>query len=151
VRKIISGGQSGVDRAALDFALASGIETGGFVPKNRQAEDGRISDEYPNLIETENERPAERTELNVKNSDATLILSHGALQGGSKLTKEFAEKYRKPFLHIDFSVLTIQQAIEETSKWLDSIEYETLNIAGSRASEDAEIYAKTKEFLEKLF
>ena len=150
-KRIISGGQAGVDRAAFDFALENKIEISGFVPKNRLAEDGKIPEKYPNLIETETEDYSERTWLNVEISDATLILSCGELVGGSKLTGEFAEKYRKPFLHIDFSILTIQQAIEETSKWLDSIECETLNIAGSRASEDAEIYAETKEFLEKLF
>jgi hypothetical protein len=149
--KIISGGQTGVDRAALDFALAFGIESGGFVPKNRRAEDGRISEKYPNLIETESGDPAERTELNVKNSDATLILSRGNLIGGSQLTKELAEKYQKPFLHIDFSRLTLEQAIRETLQWLDSIDCEILNVAGSRASEDAKIYRKTKKFLEKLF
>ena len=147
IRKIISGGQTGADRAAFDFALEAGIESGGFVPKNRAAEDGRISEKYPHLVETETENPAERTELNVINSDATLILSHGELQGGSKLTKEFAEKHRKPFLHVDFSELTIQQAVEKTRIRLDSIDCESLNIAGARASEDAEIYAKTKEFL----
>jgi Circularly permutated YpsA SLOG family len=150
IRKIISGGQTGADRAAFDFALESGIEIGGFVPKNRAAEDGRISEKYPNLIETETENPSERTELNVINADATLILSHGELQGGSRLTKEFAEKYRKPFLHVDFSALTIEQAVEKTKIRLDSVNGEILNVAGARASEDAEIYAKTKEFLLKL-
>ncbi|HEX8737502.1 MAG TPA: putative molybdenum carrier protein [Pyrinomonadaceae bacterium] len=147
IRRIISGGQTGADRAAFDFALESGIESGGFVPKNRAAEDGRIDEKYPNLIETETENPAERTRLNVISADATLIFSHGELQGGSRLTKEFAEKYRKPFLHVDFSALTIQQAVEKTKIWLDSISGECLNIAGARASEDAEIYGKTKEFL----
>src|SRR5688572_30647391 len=103
IRKIISGGQTGADRGAFDFALENGFEIGGFVPKDRLAEDGRISEKYPNLIETETENPAERTELNVKSADATLILSHGELKGGSLLTLKFAEKYKKPFLHIDFS------------------------------------------------
>ncbi|HSK72760.1 MAG TPA: putative molybdenum carrier protein, partial [Pyrinomonadaceae bacterium] len=146
-----SGGQTGVDRAAFDFAPENKIEIGGFVPKNRLAEDGEIPAKYPNLIETETEDYSERTELNVKNSDATLILSHGELVGGSKLTEEFAVKYRKPFLHIDFSVLTLEQAVEKTSEWLNEIECETLNIAGSRASEDAEIYEKTREFFKLLF
>lgn len=87
----------------------------------------------------------------MNNSDATLILSHGELIGGSKLTGEFAEKYRKPFLHIDFSALTLEQAVEKTKKWLDEIECETLNIAGSRASEDAEIYEEAKDFFKELF
>ena len=151
IKKIISGGQTGADRAAFDFALENDFEIGGFVPKGRLAEDGRISDKYPNLIETETENPAERTELNVKTSDATLILSHGELKGGSLLTLEIAEKYKKPFLHIDFSALPLEQAIEKTQKWLDSIDCKTLNVAGSRASEDSKIYEKTKNFLQKLF
>jgi Circularly permutated YpsA SLOG family len=149
--KIISGGQTGADRAAFDFALENGFEIGGFVPKNRLAEDGRISEKYLDLIETETEIPAERTELNVKNSDATLILSHGDLKGGLLLTKEFAEKYKKPLLHIDFSTLPFEQATRKTQKWLDLIDCKNLNVAGSRASEDREIYDRAKTFLQKLF
>jgi hypothetical protein len=151
IRKIISGGQTGADRAAFDFALENRIESGGFVPKNREAEDGGISEKYPNLTETETENPARRTELNVISADATLIFSHGELRGGSKLTKELAEKHRKPFLHVDFSELTIPLAVEKTKFWLASIDGESLNIAGARASEDAGVYAKTKEFLKELF
>lgn len=150
ITKIISGGQTGADRAALDFALENEIEIGGFVPKNRLAEDGRISEKYLNLQETASENPAERTEMNVKTSDATLILSHGELCGGSLLTKKSAEKYQKPFLHIDFSVSKVDEAADETRKWLDSIKCENLNIAGLRASEDAEIYGKTREFLKDV-
>ena len=151
IKKIISGGQTGADRASFDFALENGFEIGGFVPKGRLDEDGRISDKYPNLIETETENPAERTGLNVKSADATLILSHGKLKGGSLLTLQFAKKYKKPFLHIDFSALPLEQAIEKTQKWLDSIDCKTLNVAGSRASEDSEIYEKATKFLQKLF
>jgi hypothetical protein len=149
--KIISGGQTGVDRAALDFAIESGIESGGFIPKNRRAEDGRLSERYRNLIETNSENSAERTELNVINSDATLILSRGNLSGGSQLTKELAEKYHKPFLHIDFSVLNIERAADETLNWMNSINCRILNVAGPRASEDDEIYTSTRLFLHKLF
>jgi hypothetical protein len=151
IDKIISGGQTGADRAALDFALEKDIETGGFVPKNRWAEDGRINGKYPNLRETATEQLAERTKLNVKNADATLILSHGELTGGSCLTKELAEKYQKPVLHLDFSIWGVDEAVEMTKKWLDSIECETLNIAGSRASEDADIYETTLDLLRNLF
>ena len=151
LQKIISGGQTGADRAALDFALASDFETGGWIPKNRLAEDGRISEKYKNLQETETENPAERTELNVKDSDATLMFSHGELIGGSLQTKRFAEDYKKPFLHIDFSALPFEAAIDKTKNWLASIDCKKLNVAGSRSSEDAEIYAKTRAFLEKLF
>jgi hypothetical protein len=150
ISRIISGGQTGADRAAFDFALENNIEIGGFVPKNRLAEDGVIAEKYTNLHETESVNPTERTELNVKNSDATLILSHGSLCGGSLLTVEFAEKHRKPFLHIDFSALKMDEALEKTASWLGSIACENLNVAGARASEDAEIYDKTGEFLRKL-
>lgn len=151
IGKIISGGQTGADRAAFDFALENGIEIGGFVPKDRQAEDGRIPERYSNLQEAETEDPRTRTALNVKNSDATLILSNGGLKGGSKLTADFAEKYQKPFLHIDLTIVKINEALAKTRTWLDSIECRTLNIAGARASEDAEIYTRTKEFLTELF
>jgi hypothetical protein len=151
LKKIISGGQTGVDRAAFDFALEKGIDIGGFVPKGRRAEDGRISEKYLNLIETKTRNYAERTELNVQNSDATLIISHGELTGGSKLTRHFAQKHKKPFLHLDLEKLTITEEIQMTRKWLVSINCRELNIAGPRASTDTEIYRKTLEVLEELF
>lgn len=151
ISRIVSGGQTGADRAALDFALENEIEIGGFVPKNRRAEDGAISFKYPNLRETATENYAERTELNVLNSDATLIFSHGELQGGSLLTIQLAAKYKKPFLHINFSDLTFNEALKKTQAWLDSIDCKVLNVAGSRLSEDASIYEKTKRFLKNLW
>ena len=151
VNKIISGGQTGADRAALDFALEKKIESGGFVPKDRRAEDGRISDKYPNLIETETRNYAERTELNILEADATIILSHGELTGGSLLTRELAENHKKPFLHIDFLETDSLSASLKAKSFLESNDCEVLNIAGSRASGDTEIYAKTKEFLTFLF
>ena len=151
IKTIISGGQTGADRAAFDFALENNIEIAGFVPQNRRAEDGRISEDYPNLSETKTRDYAARTELNVQNSDATLIVSHGRLTGGSQLTGKLAEKYRKPFLHIDFSESAIEESAARARKWLASISCERLNIAGPRASTDAEIYEKTKRFLAELF
>jgi hypothetical protein len=155
VRKIISGGQTGADRAALDFALENqrgkNFETGGWIPARRQAEDGRISEKYSNLRETASEFPEQRTEFNVSDSDATLILSHGSLAGGSKFTLEMCQKYRKPFLHIDLEESDITKAIAKTQNWLASIKCEILNVAGSRASEDALIYEKSRDFLTRLF
>ena len=150
LKTIISGGQTGADRAAFDFALENNLEIGGFVPKNRRAEDGRISEYYPNLIETVTGNYAARTELNVQNSDATLIVSHGRLAGGSRLTKKLAEKYRKPFRHVDFLETTIEEAAETAREWLVSINCERLNVAGPRASSDALIYVKTRKFLAVL-
>jgi hypothetical protein len=151
IRKIISGGQTGADRAAFDFALANGIEIGGFVPKGRRAEDGRISENYPNLIETATRNYAERTELNVQNSDATLIFSHGKLTGGSRLTRKLAERNAKPFRHVDFIKADITRTAAEIRQWLISINCRKLNIAGSRVSTDALIYRKTFDFLKLLF
>src|SRR5882672_2778819 len=101
LRGLVSGGQTGADRAALDVALEWPIFATGWVPKGRAAEDGTISPKYPNLRETENSDPALRTENNVRDSDGTLILSHGTLVGGSSLTYEIASRLQKPLLHVD--------------------------------------------------
>ena len=151
IKTIISGGQTGADRAAFDFALENKIEISGFVPKGRRAEDGKISCHYPNLVETATRNYAERTELNVQYSDATLIFSHGRLTRGSLLTKEFAVRHQKPFRHIDFLEATIEESAAKAREWLASIQCQRLNIAGPRASTDREIYERTKQFLTELF
>lgn len=151
IRKIISGGQTGADRAAFDFALDNSIAFGGYVPKGRLAEDGRISEKYQNLIETESKNYAERTELNVMNSDATILITRGNLVGGSLITKKLAEKHLKPLYVVNFESINPASAGENTATWLQSIECEILNIAGSRASKDPQIYSSVKEFLSILF
>ncbi len=151
IKKVVSGGQTGVDRAAFDAAIAAGIEIGGFVPKNRLAEDGRIPAEYTGLTETESADYGGRTRLNVLNSDATLILSNGPLSGGSKLTETAARSIDKPLLHIDFLQTPLDEAISGADKWLTSNDTKTLNIAGPRASEDDDIYETALRFLTKLF
>ncbi len=151
IKTIISGGQTGADRAAFDFALEHDLEISGFVPHKRRAEDGSISGDYPNLTETATRSYAVRTELNVRAADATLIVSHGKLTGGSRLTKKFAAKHGKPFLHVDFSASTTEEAAENARRWLTSINCRRLNIAGPRASTDPEIYEQTKRFLAELF
>jgi hypothetical protein len=151
VKRIISGGQTGADRAALDFALENGLATGGYVPRGRMAEDGRIPDLYQNLVETETENPAIRTELNVRGSDATLIISHSRLTGGSLLTKQFTERHRKPVLHIDLSADQTRVAVEKAKNFLASSPCSVINIAGPRLSEDPLIYLGVKHFLKELF
>lgn len=150
-KRIISGGQTGADRAALDFALAEKIETGGFVPRGRRAEDGRIPERYANLRETRSADYAARTGRNVEMADATLIVSDGPLKGGSALTKERAKSFGKPCLHVDLAETDIARAAEQAAAWLGRIGCRTLNVAGPRLSEDAGIYVKTKKFLELLF
>jgi hypothetical protein len=100
VPKIVSGGQTGADRAALDWALAHGVEGGGWCPKGRKAEDGPIDPKYP-LKETPSSAYLQRTEWNVRDSDATVLFSiDPTLTGGSKKTVEFARKHNKPWLHL---------------------------------------------------
>src|SRR6516225_6787777 len=102
IAKIVSGGQTGVDRAALDFALESGVPCGGWCPATRKAEDGPISARYP-LTETPTDDYAQRTEWNVRDSDATLVLTHGIPAGGTALTIACAKRDGKPCLVIDTS------------------------------------------------
>jgi hypothetical protein len=100
VRKIISGGQTGADRAGLDFAIHAGLEHGGYVPKGRKAEDGRIDERY-NLIELSTSSYPARTRKNIEESDGTVIFRlERRLSGGTKLTRELADKLGKPVLHI---------------------------------------------------
>lgn len=121
------------------------------MPKGRLAEDGKISDKYPNLIETESADYAERTELNVINSDVTIIFSHNEIKGGSLLTRQFAQKHRKPFLYINLIDRHLKFTLEKAGEFIQNKNCQILNIAGSRASEDAMIYEKTKTFLTNLF
>jgi hypothetical protein len=151
VTKIISGGQTGADRAALDFALAHGFAIGGFVPKGRLAEDGTIPASYPDLIETASPEPAERTRLNVLNSDATLILSHGDLMGGSLLTEKLAAEHKKPVLSIDLQKHDLDKAAQVVSEWLERTDCGTLNVAGPRASEDGDIYDAVTKLFHAIF
>ncbi len=127
------------------------IEIGGWVPKGRIAEDGIIAHRYENLKETGTTDYGERTERNVLDSDATLIISQGALRGGSGLTKKFSLKFRKPFFHADLASKELALAATGANDWMKSVDCEILNVAGPRASEDAEIYDKTFEFLTELF
>src|SRR3989344_782830 len=106
--KIISGGQTGVDRAALDAALELGLPCGGIVPKGRLAEDGRIPERYP-VQECDSEDYVVRTELNVIHSDATLILNRGEISGGTLITAQFCRKHKKPFHVIPMDQITTQQ------------------------------------------
>jgi hypothetical protein len=100
VRRIVSGGQTGVDRAALDVALALGYPCGGWCPRGRRAEDGPIDDRYP-LTETKTDRYQERTRLNVRDADATLIVTRGYPVGGTRLTVDTAVRAGRPCLVID--------------------------------------------------
>jgi hypothetical protein len=145
--KIISGGQTGVDRAALDAAIALNIEHGGWCPLDRLAEDGRIPDRY-RLVETDSPDYLIRTERNVIDSDATLILCRGQLSGGTLLTLRFAEQHGKPCLVVD---LDRPLPPVEVRKWLGEHGVAALNVAGPRESQSPGLAALARDFLINLF
>ena len=150
IDKIISGGQTGADRAALDFAIANGIPYGGWLPKGRKTEDGTLDLKY-HLQEMPTTDYPKRTEGNVLDADGTVIVSHGFLTGGSALTAEFAKKHKKPWIHIDLNELAIKEAAQRLDSWLTSHEIKVLNVAGPRARKDPAIYEATLRLLEETF
>ena len=148
IQKIISGGQTGADRAALDFAIKHNLPYGGWVPKGRKTEDGTLPEKY-HLQEMATGQYSKRTEKNVLDSDGTLILSHGLLTGGSALTTSFAEKHRKPWIHIDLQTTPSPEAARMIQEWIGRNGIKIMNVAGARASKDPEIYQAVMDLLEK--
>ncbi len=147
LKTIVSGGQTGADRAGWDVALELGIEIGGWVPKGRRAEDGRIPARYTGLRETGSADPALRTVLNVRDSDATLIVSCGPLSGGSLLTFQEALRSGRPVLHLDLGALRPAEVEGRLREWLHAVDPAVLNVAGPRASHDRSIGARVAAVL----
>lgn len=145
--RIVSGGQTGVDRAALDVALALGLPGGGWCPRGRKAEDGPIPARYP-LQETPAAAYAERTRRNVRDSDGTLVLTLGAPSGGTALTCRVARARGRPLLVIDLAD-PAQARPERVREWLAAAEVATLNVAGPRESGAPGVYARARAFLER--
>ena len=143
---IISGGQTGVDRAALDVALELGVPCGGWCPQGRLAEDGIIDSRYP-LKELEGGDYIERTWRNVRDSDATLIIYFDQLEGGTKLTVEFCNQEHKPMMSIDANAERFSVAVDKVSDFTHREQPLCLNIAGPRASKQPAAYAYTKALL----
>lgn len=133
LKKIISGGQTGADRGGLDAARELGLKRGGFVPRERRAEDGQVPDSYENMVETESRSFGPRTLLNVKHADGTILFTRSYLGPGSKLTIGFAEKEKKPLLHIDLAQCPLEVA-PLICKWIQDHQIQILNVAGSRES-----------------
>lgn len=146
VTSIVSGGQTGVDRAALDVARALEITIGGWCPKGRAAEDGPIDPAYP-LRETPSARPSQRTEWNVRDSDGTLIVAPGALRGGTALTRRCAERLGKPHLVVS---PTDPEAPQTIRKWCLASGITVLNVAGPRESQSPGIGAQTAAMLRRV-
>ncbi|MFH1296117.1 MAG: putative molybdenum carrier protein [Bacteroidota bacterium] len=147
VHQIISGGQTGVDRAALDFALSQKIPCGGYCTAGRIAEDGRIPDHYP-LRDTETAEYAERTEKNVQTADGTLIIYTGSMSGGTQFTYLCAKSAGKPLFTCD---LDQPIPVRRFQNWIREKRIHTLNIGGPRESQQPGIYTRTVETLARLF
>ncbi len=145
LEKIVSGGQTGVDRAALDVAIFLEIEHGGWCPHGRRAEDGRIPARY-RLKQTRARDYSVRTEKNVVESDGTLILFHRGMTGGTELTRKLTLKHRRPVLCIDLATAT---DVQETQivQWIDKHHLKVLNVAGPRESTCAGIAKLAERFL----
>jgi len=151
IEKIVSGGQTGADRAGLDVAIRWGFPHGGWCPKGRKADDGIIGGQYQ-LIETPSASYLQRTEWNVRDSDATVIFTISSqLSGGSKRTAEFATKHRKPWINLaqrsasyEDPALILQRFVEENS-------VQVLNVAGSRGSKEPDVWRFAYDTLEAAF
>lgn len=145
--RVISGGQTGADRAALDAAITCGVPHGGWCPKGRLSEEGPIPSVY-HLEETESGEYPVRTRMNVEAADLTVIFTQGLLSGGSFLTQQFAEELGKPWMHMDLSdpVHPLEKMIDE----VPSLEKFVLNVAGPRASNDPKIYTAVYEVMVHL-
>jgi hypothetical protein len=149
IEKIVSGGQTGADRAAWDVALALGIEIGGWVPLGRLAEDGRIPDRYPGLRECDSEAYEIRTERNVRDSDATLVLAFGPPLGGTALTERFARSHHKPRFRVDLSRSSPEECATRVRQWLAREGPRTLNVSGPRLSEEPRIVRAVSKVLRR--
>jgi len=149
ITKIISAGQTGADQAALDAAIKLNVQHGGWISKGRPTENGPLADAYQ-LLEMVTENYTEQTVKNVTESDGTLILSHGRLDGRSELPQKLAQKHNKSCLHIDMTGKPIFLIASDVHKWVLQNGIGVLHVAGPRASEDPEIYQDTFYVIEGL-
>jgi len=147
VERIVSGGQTGVDRAALDVAIQLGIEHGGWCPRGQLAEDGPIPPRYQ-LTEIDSAEYWVRTERNVVDSQGTLILYGGELTGGTELTLRMAVKHDKPHLTVD---LQARPSPQMARQWILKHNLHHLNVAGPRESSAPGIGQSARQFLLAVF
>lgn len=147
INKIVSGGQTGVDRAALDWALKRGVAHGGWCPKGRLAADGLLPEHYF-LRETDSTGYRQRTKLNVRDSDATLIFNIGVLDGGTLQTVRFAQTLGKPHLVAQIDELAQGNVVQRIKTWLTEGQFVVLNVAGPREEKRPGIYASVAALLD---
>ena len=155
LKKIVSGGQTGVDRGALDAALAHGFPCGGRCPRGRRAEDGRIPDVYP-LTETDSARYIRRTRLNVEESDGTLIVTRGVPSGGTAATEAIARKAGRPCYVVDLDRTAGAERTAGTEEvpaildWIEANGIAVLNVAGPSGSAFPGIDSAAREIVAAL-
>lgn len=151
IEKVVSGGQTGVDRAALDVALSANVDCGGWCPQGRRAEDGTIPDKYP-LTETDSGAYIARTQLNVEESDGTLIVTRGRPTGGTRRTAEHARFVGKPVHVVDLKAAENPEgvALASVRAWIAENGIRVLNVAGPRESTRPGIHNAAKDFLQAL-
>lgn len=145
----VSGGQTGADRGALDFAILHGYSHGGWAPHGRQAEDGLISLKYQ-LTELTGGGYRQRTRRNVQDSDGTLIVNFGELDGGTLATRTFAQQMSKPYLVAQLETGTIEELSDRVLAWLFQYSINRLNFAGPRESKRPGSYCLTIELLQAV-
>jgi hypothetical protein len=156
LRKVISGGQTGADRAGLDFAIEVGLKHGRFVPRGRRAEDGRIPEQH-HLTALSSISYAVRTKRNVREGDGTVVFSlDPILTGGSALTFEYACQVKKPRIHIhksatDYSEEAFLKEVSRLKEFIESHQIAVLNVAGPRESNQAGVYAFTLKMLRQYW
>ena len=160
ITQVISGGQTGVDRAALDAAVDAGIAISGWCPRGRRSEDGRIPEDYP-LRETAARSYAVRTEWNVRDADGTLIVVLDDISSGTQLTLDLARRLGKPLSVIHLlppnetdliaDVISVDEQVSSVVDWIRSNRIRVLNVAGPRASSHEDVYPLALQFLQQLF
>lgn len=150
IDKIVSGGQTGADRAALDWALQRGVAHGGWCPKGRLASDGPLPERYL-LRETDSAGYRQRTKLNVRDSDATLIFNTGVLDGGTLQTVRFAQTLGKPHFVVQIDEPAQESVAQRIRVWLTEGQFSVLNVAGPREEKRPGVYACVAVMLDACF
>jgi predicted Rossmann fold nucleotide-binding protein DprA/Smf involved in DNA uptake len=146
---VVSGGQTGVDRAALDAALEAGVACGGYCPAGRRAEDGVIPARYP-LQALPSPSYLARTRRNVAESDATLVLTFGAARGGTRRTVVFCRELDKPHVVLDVALVPAAEGAELAVRFIRRLAVQRLNVAGPRASGESRAYPYALELMRRV-